>query len=33
MKVIKSGEVVIGRCGVVAGEDTFGRELFVGDIV
>lgn len=33
MKVIKSGEVVIGRCGVAAGEDTFGRELFVGDIV
>ena len=32
-KVIKSGEVVIGRCGVEAGEDTFGRELFVGDIV
>lgn len=32
-KVIKSGDVVIGRCGIVAGVDTFGSNLFVGDIV
>lgn len=33
MKVIKSGDVVIGRCGISAGVDTFGNYLFVGDIV
>jgi hypothetical protein len=33
MKVIKSGEVVIGRCCIPAGTDSFGKELFVGDIV
>lgn len=33
MKVIKSGKVIIGRCGLPAGIDTFGNELFVGDIV
>jgi hypothetical protein len=33
MKVVKSGDVVIGRCGIPAGIDTFGDDLFVGDIV
>ena len=33
MKVIKSGHVVIGRCGIEAGVDSFGKDLFVGDIV
>lgn len=33
MKVVKSGEVIIGRCGIKAGTDSFGKELFVGDIV
>lgn len=33
MKVIKSGDVIIGRCGIHAGVESFGKELFVGDIV
>lgn len=33
MKVVKSGEVVIGECGLPAGADSYGHDLFVGDIV